>query len=102
MEKSNLRIIGAKTDPQEESSESTTIHTGKFVVSVLEHKGSVRIEIQPLSGSSIFSRLEGIVYSLFKSTPPTNVILSRQQGRTLMNAIRRIVEKTSQRPMSKR
>lgn len=100
MEKTKLRIIGE--DSPEPVKESTTIHTGKFNISVLEHRGSVRVEIQPLSGSSIFSRLEGIVYSLFKSTPPTNVVLSRQQGRTLMNAIRRIVEKTSQRPMSKR
>jgi hypothetical protein len=100
MEKTKLRIIGE--DGCDPVRESTTIHTGKFNISVLERNGSVRVEIQPLSGSSIFSRIESAIYSLFKSTPPTNVILNRQQGRTLMNAIRRIVEKTSQKPLSKR
>jgi hypothetical protein len=46
--------------------------------------------------------MEGILYSFFKATPPTNINLNRAQGRSLMNAIRRIVEKNTQKPLSKR
>lgn len=97
--KSHIRFVGIDKDTAEEVS---TIETDKFVISVRDRKGSPHIEIKPLSGSSILSRMEGILYSLFRSTPPTHIPLNRAQGRSLMNAIRRIVEKNSQRPLSKR